>query len=66
MKYETLEHELEENLDKLERMCSKWEVSESEVERYKQYMKRTLYCYKVIEWRNLQQQMLKSSEQEWK
>ena len=50
MTYRELEHELEENLDKLIAMYEKWEVSEKEVDRYKQYIKKTLYCYRVIEW----------------
>lgn len=65
MSYAVLEHELEENLDKLMKLYEKWEVSEKEVERYKQYIKKTLYAYRVIEWKNLQQQMSKSSELEW-
>ena len=55
MTYRELEHELEENLDKLMRLYDKWEVSESEVERYKQYIKKTLFCYKVIEWKQKEQ-----------
>ena len=51
MTYRELEHELEENLDKLIAMYERWEVSEKEVDRYKQYIKKTLYCYRVIEWK---------------
>ena len=51
MTYRELEHELEENLDKLMRMYERWEVSEKEVDRYKQYIKRTLFSYRVIEWK---------------
>ena len=51
MTYRELEHELEENLDKLMRMYDRWEVSEKEVDRYKQYIKKTLFSYKVIEWK---------------
>lgn len=51
MTYRELEHELEENLDKLIRMYDRWEVSEKEVDRYKQYIKKTLFCYRVIEWK---------------
>lgn len=51
MTYRELEHELEENLDKLIAMYDRWEVSEKEVDRYKQYIKKTLYCYRVIEWK---------------
>lgn len=54
MTYRELEHELEENLDKLIRMYDRWEVSEKEVDRYKQYIKKTLYCYRVIEWKHIQ------------
>jgi hypothetical protein len=61
MTYEVLKAELEENLDKLIRMYEKWEVSEKEVERYKQYIKKTLFCYKVIEWKQKEQ----NSEVEW-
>ena len=51
MTYRELEHELEENLDKLMRMYERWEVSEKEVVRYKQYIKKTLFSYRVIEWK---------------
>ena len=51
MTYRELEHELEENLDKLIAMYDRWEVSEKEVDRYKQYINKTLYCYRVIEWK---------------
>ena len=51
MTYRELEHELEENLDKLIRMYERWEVSEKEVDRYKQYIKKTLFSYRVIEWK---------------
>lgn len=51
MTYRELEHELEENLDKLMRMYERWEVSEKEVDRYKQYIKKTLFSYRVIEWK---------------
>ena len=54
MTYEVLKAELEENLDKLMRMYDRWEVSEKEVDRYKQYIKKTLFCYKVIEWKHIQ------------
>jgi hypothetical protein len=57
MTYRELEHELEENLDKLLRLYDKWEVSESEVERYKQYIKKTLFCYRVIEWKQKEQNL---------
>ena len=50
MTYRELEHELAENLEKLIAMYDRWEVSEKEVDRYKQYIKKTLYCYRVIEW----------------
>ena len=40
MTYRELEHELEENLDKLIAMYEKWEVSEKEVDR--------------IEWKHIQ------------
>ena len=52
MTYRELEHELEENLDKLMRMYERWEVSEKEVDRYKQYIKKTLFSYRVIEWKH--------------
>ncbi len=61
MTYRELEHELEENLDKLIAMYEKWEVSEKEVERYKQYIKKTLFCYRVIEWKQKEQNL----EVEW-
>ena len=51
MTYRELEQELEENLDKLIAMYERWEVSEKEVERYKQYIKKTLFSYRVIEWK---------------
>ena len=54
MTYRELEHELEENLDKLMRMYERWEVSEKEVDRYKQYIKKTLFSYRVIEWKHIQ------------
>ena len=60
MTYRELEHELEENLDKLMRMYERWEVSEKEVDRYKQYIKKTLFSYRVIEWKHIQ-----NSEVEW-
>ena len=63
MTYRELEHELEENLDKLIAMYEKWEVSEKEVDRYKQYIKKTLFCYKVIEWK--QKENIQNSEAEW-
>ena len=62
MTYRELEHELEENLDKLMRMYEKWEVSEKEVDRYKQYIKKTLFSYRVIEWK---QKTELSWEVEW-
>ena len=62
MTYRELEHELEENLDKLMRMYDRWEVSEKEVERYKQYIKKTLFSYRVIEWK---QKTELSWEVEW-
>lgn len=65
MSYRKLEEQLMDNLHKLEELYEKWEASESELERYKQYIKKTLFCYRVIEW-DLQQQMYKSYEQEWK
>ena len=51
MTYRELEHELEENLDKLIRMYDRWEVSEKDLDIYKQYINKTLFCYKVIEWK---------------
>ena len=54
MTYRELEHELEENLDKLMRMYERWEVSEKEVDRYKQYIKKTLFSYRVIEWKQIE------------
>ena len=54
MTYEVLKAELEENLDKLMRMYERWEVSEKEVDRYKQYIKKTLFSYRVIEWKQIE------------
>lgn len=65
MTYKELAHELAENLDKLQRMYDRWEASEEELKDYRAYVKKTLYNYRVIEWKNLQQQTLKSSEQGW-
>ena len=62
MTYEVLKAELEENLDKLIAMYDRWEVSEKEVDRYKQYIKKTLYCYRVIEWNK---ENIQNSEVEW-
>ena len=62
MTYRELEQELEENLDKLMRMYERWEVSEKEVDRYKQYIKKTLFSYRVIEWK---QKTELSWEVEW-
>ena len=62
MTYEVLKAELEENLDKLIAMYERWEVSEKEVDRYKQYIKKTLYCYRVIEWNK---ENIQNSEVEW-
>ena len=62
MTYRELEHKLEENLDKLMRMYERWEVSEKEVDRYKQYIKKTLFSYRVIEWK---QKTELSWEVEW-
>ena len=62
MTYRELEHELEENLDKLMRMYERWEVSEKEVERYKQYIKKTLFSYRVIEWNK---ENIQNWEVEW-
>ena len=62
MTYRELEHELEENLDKLMRMYERWEVSEKEVDRYKQYINKTLFSYRVIEWK---QKTELSWEVEW-
>lgn len=60
MTYQELEHELEENLDKLMTMYERWEATEKEVERYKAYIKKTLHCYQVIEWtQDLQQKKSK-------
>ena len=63
MTYEVLEHELEENLDKLMRMYERWEVSEKEVDRYKQYIKKTLFSYRVIEWKQIEKKS--DLEVEW-
>ena len=54
MTYEVLKAELEENLDKLIAMYERWEVSEKEVDRYKQYIKKTLFSYRVIEWKQIE------------
>lgn len=54
MTYKEYEHELLENLAKLEALRDKWEATDSEVARYKEYIKRNLYAYKVIEWKHLQ------------
>lgn len=62
MTYRELEHELEENLDKLIAMYDRWEVSEKEVDRYNQYIKKTLFCYRVIEWKK---ENIQNSEAEW-
>ena len=63
MTYRELEHELEENLDKLMRMYDRWEVSEKEVNRYKQYIKKTLFSYRVIEWKQIEKKS--DLEVEW-
>ena len=63
MTYRELEHELEENLDKLMRMYDRWEVSEKEVDRYKQYIKKTLFSYRVIEWKQIEKKS--DLEVEW-
>ena len=63
MTYIELEHELEENLDKLMRMYERWEVSEKEVDRYKQYIKKTLFSYRVIEWKQIEKKS--DLEVEW-
>ena len=63
MTYRELEHELEENLDKLMRMYERWEVSEKEVDRYKQYIKKTLFSYRVIEWKQIEKKS--DLEVEW-
>ena len=63
MTYRELEHELEENLDKLMRMDERWEVSEKEVDRYKQYIKKTLFSYRVIEWKQIEKKS--DLEVEW-
>ena len=51
MTYEVLKAELEENLDKLQRLYDKWEATESDIEKYKAYMRKTLFSYRVIEWK---------------
>ena len=63
MTYRELEHELEDNLDKLIRMYERWEVSEKEVDRYKQYIKKTLFSYRVIEWKQIEKKS--DLEVEW-
>lgn len=50
MSYRELAEKLQDNLNKLVELYEKWEATESEVERYKQYIKKTLYAYRVIEW----------------
>jgi len=57
MTYEVLKAELEENLDKLQKLYEKWEATESDLEKYRAYMRKTLFCYRVIEW--------KQKEKEW-
>jgi len=64
MTYRELEHELAENLNKLIAMYEKWEVSEKEVDRYKQYIKKTLFCYRVIEWKT-EWKHIQNWEVEW-
>ena len=54
MTYEVLKAELEENLDKLQKLYDKWEATESDLEKYRAYMRKTLFCYRVIEWKHIQ------------
>ena len=52
MTYRELAHELAENLDKLQKMYDRWEASEEDLSKYRAYVKRTLYSYRVIEWKH--------------
>ena len=54
MTYRELAHELAENLDKLQKQYDRWEASLEELEKYRKYVKKTLYCYRVIEWKHIQ------------
>ena len=51
MTYRELAHELAENLDKLQKQFDRWEASEQELEKYRAYVKKTLYSYRIIEWK---------------
>ena len=62
MTYEELKAELEENFNKLQRLYDKWEATESDLEIYRAYMRKTLYCYRVIEWNK---ENIQNSEAEW-
>ena len=54
MTYRELAHELAENLDKLQKLYDRWEASEEDLNKYRAYVKRTLYSYRVIEWKHIQ------------
>ena len=54
MTYRELAHELAENLDKLQKQYDRWEASLEDLEKYRQYVKKTLYSYRVIEWKHIQ------------
>ena len=62
MTYRELAHELAENLDKLQKQYDRWEASLEDLEKYRQYVKKTLYCYRVIEWNK---ENIQNWEVEW-
>lgn len=54
MDYASLSYKLYNNLKQLQKLYEKWEATEQEVERYKEYIRKTLHAFKVIEWTDWQ------------
>lgn len=50
MDYASLSYKLRNNLNELIKQYEQWLATEKEVERYKEYIRKTLHAFKVIEW----------------
>ena len=50
MDYASLSYKLRNNLNELIKQYEQWLATEKEVERYREYIRKTLHAFKVIEW----------------
>jgi hypothetical protein len=50
MDYASLSYKLRNNLNELKKQYEKWLATKEEVEKYKEYINKTLHAYTVIEW----------------